>query len=288
MNAVLELQGVAKKYPKSDFRLCDISFSLPAGSIMGFIGENGAGKTTTIGCILNTLKKDSGSVKVFGKEMTDASTDIRDDIGVVYDSSVFPQHLTAVKISSAMKHVYSKWDNTLFKDYLRQFSLPENKTIKTYSRGMTMKLAVAAALSHHPKLLVLDEATTGLDPIIRDDILEVFIDFVQDENNAILLSSHIISDLERVADYITFIHDGGIVFSEKKDDLVNGYGIMRCKASQFEGIDKQDMLAYRKFDYQVDVLVADRHAAERKYHDIIIDNATIEEIMLTLVKGAKL
>ena len=151
-----------------------------------------------------------------------------------------------------------------------------------------MKLAVATALSHRPKLLVLDEATTGLDPIIRDDILKVFLDFVQDENNAILLSSHIISDLERIADYITFIHNGSIVFSEKKDNLIYGYGMMRCKASQIEGIDKQDMLAYRKFDYQVDVLVADRHAAERKYQDIVIDDATIEEIMLTLVKGEKL
>jgi ABC-2 type transport system ATP-binding protein len=287
MNIALEVRGVSKKYPKSDFRLSDISFSLPAGSIMGFVGENGAGKTTTIGCILNTLIKDSGFVKVFGKEMTDASTDIRNDIGVVYDSSVFPEHLTAVKISSAMRHMFSKWDDTLFKDYLRKFDLPENKTIKTYSRGMTMKLAVAAALSHRPKLLVLDEATTGLDPIIRDDILEVFLDFVQDENNSILLSSHIISDLERIADYVTFIHEGSIVFSEKKDDLIYGYGMMRCKASQFAGIDKQDMLAFRKFDYQVDVLVADRRAVEKKYCDIVVDDATIEEIMITLVKGEK-
>ena len=288
MNAVLEVQGLSKKYPKSEFRLNDVSFSLPAGTIMGFVGENGAGKTTTIGCILNTLIKDSGSVKVFGKEMTDASIDIRDDIGVVYDSSVFPEHLTAVKISSAMRYVFSKWDNDLFKDYLRKFNLPESKTIKTYSRGMTMKLAVAVALSHRPKLLVLDEATTGLDPIIRDDVLEVFLDFVQEETNSILLSSHIISDLERIADYITFIHEGSIVFCEKKDDLIYNYGIMRCKASQFAEIDKQDILAYRKFDYQVDVLVADRRAAERKYRDIVIDGVTIEEIMLTLVKGEKL
>ena len=288
MNAVLEVQGLNKEYPESGFRLNDVSFSLPAGTIMGFVGENGAGKTTAIGCILNTLLRDSGSVKVFGKEMTDASTDIRNDIGVVYDSSVFPEHLTAAKISSAMRHMFSNWDNTLFRDYLYKFDLPDNKTIKTYSRGMTMKLAVAAALSHRPKLLVLDEATTGLDPIIRDEILEVFLDFVQNEYNSILISSHIISDLERIADYITFIHEGRIVFSEKKDDLIYGYGVMRCKASQFAGIDKHDMLAYRKFDYQIDVLVADRRAAERKYRDIVIDGATIEEIMLTLAKGEKL
>jgi len=287
MSTILEVQGLRKQYKNADFCLDDVSFSIPSGAIMGFVGENGAGKTTTIGCILNTLIKDGGTVKIFGKEMTDASTDIRDDIGVVYDSSPFPQHLTAVKISSAMRHIYTNWDDGLFKDYLRKFKLPEKKRIKTFSRGMTMKLAVAVALSHRPKLLVLDEATSGLDPIVRDDILDVFLDFVQDENNSILLSSHITSDLEKVADYITFIHDGRIVFSEQKDNLIYNYGLMRCKAAQFAEIEKEDMLAYRKHDYQIDVLVADRGAAAKKYRDVVIDTITIEEIMLMLVKGEK-
>jgi len=287
MSTILEIKGLSKQYANSDFRLDDVSFSLPSGAIMGFVGENGAGKSTTIGCILNTLLRDSGTVEIFGKEMTDASTDIRDEIGVVYDTNAFPQHFTAVKISSAMRHMYTNWDDGLFKEYLRKFKLPEKQKIKAFSRGMTMKLAVATALSHHPKLLVLDEATSGLDPVVRDDILDVFLDFVQDENKSILLSSHITSDLEKVADYITFIHEGKIVFSEQKDKLIYEYGVMRCKAAQFAEVDKADMLAYRKHDYQTDVLVSDRQAAAKKYPDVVIDSITIEEIMLMLVKGEK-
>lgn len=287
MSTIIEVQNLSKAYEKSEFRLNNVTFSIPGGSIMGFVGENGAGKTTTIGCILNTLIKDSGTVKVFGKEMTDASTDIRDNIGVVYDSNVFPEHLTPEKIAPSMQYIYSNWDKDLFMEYLHKFKLPAKKKIKTFSRGMTMKLAVAVALSHRPKLLVLDEATSGLDPIVRDDILEVFLDFIQDENHSILFSSHITSDLEKIADYITFIHNGSIVFSEKKDVLKYDYGVMRCKASQFAEIEKSDILAYRKHDYQIDVLVSNKKTAAQKYQDIIIDNITIEEIMLMLVKGEK-
>jgi len=288
MSAILEVMGLNKDYKNSDFRLNDVSFSIPRGAIMGFVGENGSGKSTTIGCILNTLIKDSGTVKIFGQEMNDDATDIRDDIGVVYDSSAFPVYLTPAKISSAMRHIFSKWDNALFKSYLKRFKLPEKQMIKEFSRGMTMKLGVAVALSHRPKLLILDEATSGLDPIVRDDILDVFMDFVQDESNSVLLSSHITSDLEKVADYITFIHDGKILFSKKKDDLVYNYAIVRCKQSQFDTMDKEDILAYRKRDYQIDVLVADRGTATKKYRDYVIDAVSIEEIMLILVKGEKL
>ena len=287
MSAILEVKSLSKQYANSDFCLDNVSMSLPSGAIMGFVGENGAGKSTTIGCILNTLMKDSGTVKIFGQEMTDDRTDIRDNIGVVYDTNAFPPYLTAAKISSAMRHIFTNWDAVLFKKYLRRFKLPENQRIKAFSRGMTMKLGVAVALSHHPKLLILDEATSGLDPIVRDDVLDVFLDFVQDESNSILMSSHITTDLEKVADYITFIHDGKIVFSEKKDTLIYDYGVMRCKAAQFAEIDKADRLAYRKHEYQIDVLVADRKAAAQKYRDVVIDTVSIDEIMLMLVKGEK-
>ncbi|MCL2254673.1 MAG: ABC transporter ATP-binding protein [Lachnospiraceae bacterium] len=285
MDAILEVKGLTKRYNKSDFCLKNVSFNLPKGAIMGFIGENGAGKTTTIGLILNMLVKESGTVKVFGQEMNDRNTALRDDIGIVLDASNFSEDLTAVKIASVMRRIYSNWDDDLFNQYLRKFKLPNKKRIKTFSKGMMMKLGIATALSHHPKLLILDEATSGLDPIVREEILDEFLNFVQDENRSIFLSSHIITDLEKVADYITFIHDGAIIFSEKKDELIYNYGMIRCKALQFDKLDSQDILAYRKHDYQVDVLISDKRTAEKKYRDLIIDNVTIEEIMILLVKG---
>lgn len=287
MNTILEVQGLTKKYKKSDFHLNNISFSLQSGTIMGLVGENGSGKTTTIGCILNTLIKDGGTVKLFGKEMADGSPEIRDDIGFVFDANCFSNDFTAKKLSSVMRRIYSKWDDDLYYEYLKKFNLPVTQKIKTFSKGMSVKLRIAIALSHHPRLLILDEATSGLDPIVRDDILDVFLDFVQDENNSILLSSHITSDLEKIADYITYIHNGDVILSEKKDELIYNYGVIRCKASQFAKIDPQDILAYKKRDYQIDVLISDRRAAEKKYGDFIIDNVSIEEIMLILVKGEK-
>ena len=196
MENILELQHVSKTFPKSNFTLEDVTFSLPYGAIMGFVGENGAGKTTTIGCILNTIRKDSGTVKLFGQEMSDADTSLREKIGVVYDGDNFPAYWTAEQLSKVMDGLYTGWDNSLFQKYLEDFHLPAKQKIKHYSKGMTMKLAVAAALAHHPELLILDEATSGLDPVIRDEMLDVFLEFVQEENHAILLSSHITSDLE--------------------------------------------------------------------------------------------
>ena len=287
MGTILEVKDLNKQYKTSSFRLNNVSMSIPSGAIMGFVGENGAGKSTTIGCILNTLIKDSGTVKIFGREMGDDSADIRDDIGVVYDTNSFPAYLTPTQIAAVMRHMFSKWDDNLYLDYLRRFKLPEKQNIKAYSRGMSMKLNIAVALAHHPKLLVLDEATSGLDPFVRDEILDVFLDFVTDENKSILLSSHITSDLEKIADYITFIHDGSIVFAESKDDLIYNYGMMRCRAAQFEQLDKADILAYRKHDYQIDVLINNKKTAQQKYSDVVIDNITIEEIMLMLVRGER-
>lgn len=288
MNNILEVENLTKHFPKSDFCLQDISFSLPHGSIMGFVGENGAGKTTTISCILNTLAKDSGSVKLFGKEMTDNDISIREDISVVFDTGNFSGILTARQLSKIMKGIYKRWDHSVYTKYLTHFQLPPNQKIKTYSKGMTMKLAIAVALSHAPKLLLLDEATSGLDPVMRDEVLDVFLDFVQDENHSILLSSHITSDLEKIADYITFIHNGKIILTAKKDDLIYKYGIMRCKASQFDAIDKNDMIAYRKRDYQIDALVLDRQITQRKYKNILIDQVSIDDIMLLLIKGERI
>ena len=287
MDNILELKNVSKEFGESGFTLNDISFSLPYGAIMGYVGENGAGKTTTIGCILNTLSKDNGTITIFGKEMSDNETELREDIGVVYDGDNFPGYLNAERLAEVMRGLYKQWDGNLFQKYLNDFKLNRKQKIKTYSKGMAMKLAIAAALSHKPKLLILDEATSGLDPIMREEVLEVFLDFVQDEKHSVLLSSHITSDLEKIADYITFIHNGNIIFSAKKDNLIYHYGVMRCKSEQFANLDKTDILAYRKKDYQIDVLVADKGKAERKYKGIVIDTVSIDEIMLLLVKGDK-
>ena len=287
MENILELQQICKSFQKSNFILAKLSFSLPYGAILGFVGENGAGKTTTIGCILNTVRKDSGMVKLFGKEMRDIDTDIREKIGVVYDGDNFPGFWTAKQLSQVMEGIYTQWDNALFQKYLEDFHLPVKQKIKNYSRGMTMKLAIAVALSHHPQLLILDEATSGLDPIMRDEMLDVFLEFVQEESYSILLSSHITSDLEKVADYITFIHNGKLIMTASKNDLVYNYAVMRCKESQFLALDPSDIIAYRKRDFQIDVLVANGKEAQRKYKGAVVDHVSVDEIMLLLVKGER-
>ncbi len=287
MDNILELHQVCKTFPRTNFTLDHVSFSIPYGSIMGFVGENGAGKTTTIGCVLNTVSKDSGTIKIFGKELADTDTELKEKIGVVYDGDNFPAYWTAEQLSDVMQGLYANWDNDLFKKYLNDFRLLPNQKIKSYSRGMTMKLAVAAALSHHPQLLILDEATSGLDPIMRDDMLDVFLEFVQDENHSILLSSHITSDLEKIADYITFIHNGKLIMAASKNDLVYNFAVMRCKESQFLELDPGDILAYRKRDYQIDVLVSNGNEIQRKYRNAVIDHVSVDEIMLLLVKGER-
>lgn len=287
MDNILELQGVSKSFPKSGFALDEISFSLPYGAIMGVIGENGAGKTTTIGCILNTVAKDAGRIKLFGKEMVDDDTQIREKIGVVYDGDSFPEYLTAGRLAYIMRGIYTTWDDVLFEGYLKKFHLPVSQKIKTYSKGMTMKLAISAALAHHPQLLILDEATSGLDPIMREEILDMFLEFVQEENHSILLSSHITSDLEKIADYISFLQNGRLILHESRNDLVYKYAVLRCRDSQFRALDPRDVIAYRKRDFQTDVLVSDGTEAGRKYKDVVIDHVSIDEIMLLLSKGER-
>ena len=250
MKNILELNRVSKAYQKSGFALDNISFSLPYGSVMGFVGENGAGKTTTIGCILNTLRRDSGTVSIFGKEMLDDDVEIRERIGVVYDGDNFPGYLTVEQLAGIMQGLYRNWDQSLFQKYLKDFHLPAGQKIKNYSRGMTMQLAISAALSHHPQLLILDEATSGLDPVMRDEILDLFLGFVQ-EDHSILLSSHITSDLEKIADHITLIHGGKLIMTAPKDELIYDYAVIRCGEAQFQALAPEDILAFRRRDFQI-------------------------------------
>ena len=276
MNSTLMLKNVNKKYEKSNFAIKDISFSVPEGSIVGFIGENGAGKSTTMNCILNVIRRDSGTIEIFGREMTDEDIDIRENIGVVYDSNNFPEHLTAKQLADILGRIYSKWDDFCFGQFLRRFGLPESQKIKTYSRGMSMKLAI-----------ILDEATSGLDPIMRDEILDVLLEFVKQENHSILLSSHITSDLEKIADYIVFIHNGEIILNKTKDELIYEYGVIRCSENDFYNILPEDILSSMKKDYQIDVLIKNKKLMEKKYKNLIIDSVSLDEIMLLLAKGER-
>ena len=287
MNSTLILKNVNKKYEKSNFSIKDISFSVPEGSIVGFIGENGAGKSTTMNCILNVIRRDSGTIEIFGREMTDEDIDIRENIGVVYDSNNFPEYLTAKQLADILGRIYSKWDDFCFEQFLRRFGLPESQKIKSYSRGMSMKLAIAVALSHDSKLLILDEATSGLDPIMRDEILDVLLEFVKQENHSILLSSHITSDLEKIADYIVFIHNGEIILNKTKDELIYEYGVIRCSENDFHNILPEDILSSMKKDYQIDVLIKNKKLMEKKYKNLIIDSVSLDEIMLLLAKGGR-
>ena len=207
MNTILKVEHLSKKY--EHFCLRDISFSLPSGCIMGLIGENGAGKTTTLKLILNLIRRDGGSVEIFGKDGIQEEKSVKEQIGVVLDEGGFHEMLTPRDIGNIMKGVYLKsWDGALYQRYLERFSLPGRKQIKEFSRGMKVKLSIAAALSHHPRFLLLDEATSGLDPVMRDEILDIFQEFITEENHAVLLSSHITSDLEKIADYITLSTKG--------------------------------------------------------------------------------
>ena len=283
MNNALKISGLTKTY--KDFMLDHVSFAVPCGSIVGLIGENGAGKSTTINAALGLIQKESGVVSILKRESLDQ--DIKEQIGVVFDGSNYPEILSPRKLNRVMKNIYQSWDEQTYISLLQQFSLPPDKHIKQFSKGMKMKLAISAALSHHSKLLILDEATSGLDPVVRDDILDMLLDFVQDEEHSILVSSHITSDLEKIADYIVFIHAGKVIFSRPKDELIEQYGILKCGAAQFDALDRSDIIVYRKLDYEWQVLIPDREKLQRKYPKALIVPATIDEIMLLYVKGEK-
>lgn len=279
MENAIEIRGLEKKY--EDFYLEDINLSLPKGCIMGFVGENGAGKSTMIKLILNLIHRDGGKISVFGKDNRKNEKQIKEEIGVVLDESNFPESMIATDVNLVMKNIYKNWDDKLFFNYLDRFSLPKKKTIKNYSRGMKMKLSIAVALSHQAKLLLLDEATNGLDPFVRDEILDIFMEFIQNEEHSIFVSSHIISDIEKISDYITLIHKGKILFSERKDKLLDDYGILKCSHGEFETIGKDMIVGCRKNQFGVEALVQRRNLN----HSHMIDRVSIEDIMLFYIRG---
>ncbi len=278
MNAI-KVKNLSKKYDQ--FALNSINFALPYGTIMGLIGENGAGKSTTIKLIMNAISADSGDVVVLGCENTSSKfIDIKEQIGVVLDETHFCEIFSIKKIEKIMQSTYHNWDSDLFFSYIERFSLPLEKKLKHFSRGMKMKLSIAVALSHHPKLLILDEPTSGLDPMVREEILDIFNEFTRDENNSILISSHIISDLEKICDYLTFIHDGSIVLSDEKDLILNQYAIIKLSEENFSDIPHSAIVSKKKTAYGYHALV---------FKDLISDGfklekTTLEDIILFLSK----
>ena len=282
MEYAVRIKNLSKQYP--DFSLNNISLDIPMGSIMGLIGENGSGKTTTIKAMLDIVKRDAGDVEILGMDIREREQEVKEEIGVVFGESQFHDFLSAVQISGIMKRVYKNWDEELFSSYLSRFALPEKKKVKEYSRGMAMKLAIAAALSHHPKLLILDEATSGLDPVARDEILDLFFGFIEDGEHSVLIASHITSDLDKVADYVTMIHNGSILFSEEKDQLLEDMGILRCGEEELAGLTDVHVVGVRKNPYGVEALIRGREYVKRRYPELVVDRTNIEEIMLYSVR----
>ncbi|MEG0360977.1 MAG: ABC transporter ATP-binding protein [Longicatena sp.] len=285
METILEIKDITKKY--DGFTLDIVSILIPEGVIMGFIGENGAGKTTTLKAILNLIKIDSGTIKIFNKDIHTDEKTIKEDIGVVFSDSSFPENLNAMQINNIMKDFHPHWDNTLYYQYLKDFDLPTKKRIKEFSKGMKMKLSIACALAHHPKLLILDEATSGLDPIVRDDILSIFQQFIQDEHHSVFLSTHITSDIEKIADYITFIHKGKIILSEEKDALLENYAILKIDEESSKKIDSMDVEGIRKSSFGAEVLINNKEKVQKQFPSAVFDHVTLEDIMLFKIKGGK-
>ena len=278
MNAI-EVRGLCKSF--KGFDLKNINLTLPEGCIMGLVGENGAGKTTTLKLIMNAMQPDSGFVNVLGTDNSSPEfNQLKNRIGVVLDEAYFPGVLTAADVGKIMALTYSCWDSEKYAGYLKKFHLDSDKQFKDYSRGMKMKLAIAAALSHDPKVLILDEATSGLDPMMREEILDILMDFTRDESHSILLSSHIVSDLEKVCDYIAFIHEGELQLCEEKDALLEKYAVVKMTAKDFARLRSDAVIGSKRTSYSVEALV-ERAALPA---DTRFEHATLEDIILYIAR----
>ncbi|HBB18847.1 MAG: ABC transporter ATP-binding protein [Ruminococcus sp.] len=281
----IEIQGITKKY--DGFTLDNISFNVPRGSIMGFVGQNGAGKTTTIRSILNIIPIDSGKISLLGMDHLKNEEEIKERIAVVFDEMPFHDLFTAKDMGRIFKGLYQKWSDQTFQQFMERFQLPMNKKLGKFSKGMKMKMQIACALSHEAELLIMDEATTGLDPVVRSEILDIFLEYLQDEDHSILMSSHITSDLEKIADSVTFIDKGRILLSGYKDEILDSHGILKCTKRDYKDLDPEDFISARLTDFGAEALVSDRAAVARKYSGAVIDPASLDEIMVYYVNKGK-
>ena len=280
MNA-LEIKNLSKSF--SGFKLDNLSLTLPSGCIMGLIGENGAGKSTTIKLILDMIHKDSGTIKILGRDNQDNIHLTKEDIGVVMDEVGIPQCLNAKQVGKIMRYTFRNWNDEEYASYLKKLSVPAYKPFKEFSRGMKMKLGIAIAMSHESKLLLLDEATSGLDPVVRDDVVEMLSEFTRDENHSILISSHIVSDLEKLCDYVAFLHKGKLLLCEEKDRLLGEYGIIHCTAEQLSELDSKAVKHKKETPYGVEAIVL----RDNIPNDMKISPISIEELFIFMVKEAE-
>lgn len=283
MDNIVTINNLCKSY--GDFKLKNISFNIPMGHVVGIIGENGAGKTTTIKAILNLININSGNINIFGLDNIKYERQIKENISVVLDDSFLPGYYDLLDINKVMKVIHKNWDEKLYFDYIEKFNLSKNKMIKHYSKGMLIKIKIAVALSTNPRLLILDEPTSGLDPIARTDILDIFSDYVESTNNSILISSHITSDLEKIADSIILIDNGEILFNRTRDELLNNYLLIRCNEDEFNKVKNEDYIRYKKDRFEYKVLVNSNF--ENSYNLENINKATLEDIMLLYTRGEK-
>lgn len=283
MENALEVRDLTKDF--GSFRLDHVSFDVPWGSIMGLIGENGAGKSTTMKCILGLVRCSAGSISLLGCEGSGEETAVREELGVVLDESTFHDALKASHVGKILSKSYKNWDSALYDRYLDQFDLPRDKTVREYSRGMKMKLSIAAALSHHPRLLLLDEATSGLDPVVRAEMLDEFLNFIQDEEHAILISSHITSDLEKVADYVTYLHKGRVTLTGAKDTLLESHGRLVCTKADLGKIDAGYLIGTRVGQFSCEALVRDKREFRARYPGLTVDPVTLEDLMVFTSRG---
>lgn len=285
MTNAIEIKHLNKNY--KDFGLKDISLTIPVGSVMGLIGENGAGKSTLIASILNMTNCDYEAIRIFGKDICEKEKEIKEDMAVIFDNTHYNLEFTPEFIGKMLSKVYKKWDMSLYYDYLETFNLPMKKKLKTFSRGMKMKLEFAIAFSHGAKLLILDEATSGLDPVFRDEILEILRKYTEDEDHTILMSSHITSDLDKIADYIAYLHNGELLFVKTYDEVHENYGIINCSREMYEALNPDDIVSYRKEAYSYKVMVKNRMEIQKTIKNLKIERASIEDVMLYYAKGER-
>lgn len=280
---MLRIENLTKEF--KNFKLKDVSFNLEPGYIMGFIGPNGSGKTTTIKLIMNLLKKDSGNVEIFGRDNIKFEREIKDRIGFVYDESHFYEDLTIKQMKNIVAPFYTEWNEEVFKKYVKDFSLNEKMKIKALSKGMKMKFSLSLALSHNADLIIMDEPTSGLDPIFRREILDILYEVIQDENKSIFFSTHITTDLEKIADYITFINEGEIVFSRAKDELLEAYGLVKGGNEILNSDNRSEFLGIRETNVGFEALTDNKNKMEKLFGDkILIEKPSLEDIMFYTVR----